>query len=282
MKKFAYYEPVTVGEASQLLNDLPMAALLAGGTDLVVRMNKGVSCAENIINVKCIEGLDAIKADDRGIHVGAAVKLAVIADHPEVRKYFPALVEAINNIGTPQIRHRGTMGGNLCNASPCADSAPALMVMDSVLTLSGLARERQIPMTEFYLAPGKSCRRQDELLTDIFIPYPLPGTGQSFGKLGPRKAADISVVNTAAALTFSGGLCSQARIALGSVAPTLIRALETEKWLVGQKKENIRPEEAGKRAAVEAKPISDVRGSMEYRQEMVAVLVERAVAALLK
>ena len=282
MKRFAYYEPKTIKEASRLLHDLPMSTLLAGGTDLVTRMNKGTSPYEHIINLKYIEGLDYIKADEQGIHVGAATKLAKIAQDEHVKKHFPALVEAINSIGTPQIRHLGTMGGNLCNASPCADSAPALMVMDTVLTLSGLAGKRRVPMTQFYLGPGITSRGQDEVLTDIFIPFQEPGTGQSFSKLGPRKAADIAVVNTAMALTFNNGVCCKARIALGSVAPTLIRAYATEEWLIGKKKVDICPEETGKRAAEEAKPISDVRGSAEYRKDMVAVLVERAVMALVK
>lgn len=283
MKPFEYYEPTSVQEAIELLDRLgPSARILAGGTDLVVRMKRGATEPDHVVNVKKIGGLDHITADEDGLHIGPLTKLADIAEDPLVRLHCPALAEGADTVGTPQVRNLGTLGGNICNASPCADTAPALLVSDARVTLLGKNGSRKVPLADFFTGPGRTCLDGAEMLVDIFIPFQPKGTRQTYLKLGPRRAADISVVGVAVSLSFDGENCSRARIALGSVAPTPLRACETEAAMEGKSLEQLNPEEVGKKASAEARPISDVRGSEEYRSEMVATLVERAVGLLTK
>ncbi len=283
MKPFEYYEPTSVQEVIELLDRFgPSARILAGGTDLVVRMKRGATALDQVVNVKKIGGLDHITADEDGLHIGPLTKLADIADDPLVKLHCPALAEGADTVGTPQVRNLGTLGGNICNASPCADTAPALLVSDARVTLLGKKGSRKVPLAEFFTGPGRTCMGHSEMLVDLFIPFQPEGTRQTYLKLGPRRAADISVVGVAVSLSFDGETCSRARIAMGSVAPTPLRASETEALLEGKAVEQLNPQEAGKKASAEARPISDVRGSEEYRSDMVSTLVERAVGLLIK
>lgn len=283
MKPFEYYEPTSLQEAIDLLDRLGSSArILAGGTDLVVRMKRGAAQLEHVVNIKKIGGLDQITADEDGLHVGPLTKLADIAEDPLVRLYCPALAEGADTVGTPQVRNLGTLGGNVCNASPCADTAPALLVSDARVTLLGKKGSRKVPLADFFTGPGRTCLEQSEMVVDIVVPYQPEGTRQTYLKLGPRRAADISVVGVAVSLSFDGETCSRARIAMGSVAPTPLRARETEALIEGKPWQGLNPQEAGEKASAEARPISDVRGSEEYRSEMVATLVERAVGLLIK
>lgn len=267
MKPFDYYEPTSIGEACSLLGELgPAASLLAGGTDLVVRMKRGVSEPVGVINLKTIPGSNEIALEGGNVRIGALTRLADLAVSPLIRAKLPALALGADSVGTPQIRNLATLGGNLCNASPC----------------SGRQGTRQESIASFFLAPGKTTLSAGEIVTAIIVPVPSLLTVQTFIKLGPRKSGDISVVNTAVSLSFDGGRCARARIALGSVAPTPLRARETEAWIEGQEASSIDAAEAGRRAAEEVRPISDLRGSQEYRKEMVSVLTERALSSLLQ
>ena len=280
--KFSYHQPQSLNEACLLLQKLAgEATILNGGSDVAVRINQGLY-KPHLVNIKFISALDYIKEDETGLRIGALSKLSAIAASPPVLKHFPVLVEAIKSIGTPQIRNLGTLSGNLCNASPVADSAPALLVLNARLTLQGVNGSREIALQDFHTGPGQTVLAAGELLTEIFIPWPSPGFSAVFGKHGPRKAADIAVVNVAMGLKFEEDICVSAMVALGAVAPTLIRARQTEAALTGQKRSEIDAAAAGALAAAEAKPISDIRGSLEYRREIVAVLVERSLLALLQ
>ena len=283
MKPFDYYEPTSIEEACSLFTELGSAtSFLAGGTDLVVRMKRGICEPAGVINLKTIPGFNKITLEGEHIRIGALTCLADLATSPLIRAKLPALALGADSVGTPQIRNLATLGGNLCNASPCADTAPALLVSEASLQISGQKGTRQEPIASFFLAPGKTTLSAGEIVTAIIVPVPSLLTVQTFIKLGPRKSGDISVVNTAVSLSFDGGRCARARIALGSVAPTPLRARETEAWIEGQEASSIDAAEAGRRAAEEVRPISDLRGSQEYRKEMVSVLTERALSSLLQ
>lgn len=172
--------------------------------------------------------------------------------------------------------HMATIGGNLCNASPAADSAPPLLAFDAQVTLKSKTSERTLPLTEFFIAPGKSIARPDELLTHIYLPASLPDTGSAFIKIA-RVTADISQVCAAVRITREGNCAQDARIALGSVAPTPMRATVAERDLIGQTFSLELAEHIGKQAAQEIKPISDVRATREYRQHIAAVIVRDAL-----
>lgn len=274
---FHYHQPASLAEASTLLRQYNgAAAVLNGGTDVLVRKNKGI-CREHIVNIKMIPDLDYIRAEEKFIKIGALTKLAAVAENAQIRAYFPVLAQAVKSIGTPQIRNLGTLSGNLCNASPVADSAPALLALGASLRLQSMSGSRFVPLEAFHIGPGKTVLAVDELLTEICIPLPEPGFVASFGKIGPRKAADIAVVNAAVGLTFRDGVCAKAVVALGAVAPKPIRAATAEQALLGKTQTSLDAATVGALAARAATPISDVRGSLEYRREMVAVLAERAL-----
>lgn len=284
MRSVNYYQPGSIKEACALLQDLgETAGVLAGGTDVVVRLNKDKSPYQSLVNIKKILGLSYIREETNGIAIGALTKLNEIARDERIKKWFPAFSKAVNAIGTNQIRNLGTLGGNLCNASPCADSVCPLIVFGAVFTLSDGERSRQVPVEQFFTGPGKTILRQGELLSQIFIPFLPKGTRQGFCKLGPRKAADIAIINMAAVLTLDeGDQILEARLAFGSVAPTAIRGVKTEKLLVGKRRAEINLESVGRLAAEEVKPITDVRATLEYRRKMADILSQELISELIR
>lgn len=283
MKQIGYREVADLSAASSLLAELGAGAqILAGGTDVIVRLNKDMSAAETLVNIKGIPGLAGIREEKDGLVIGALTRLNSICASPLVRKHFPALAEAVESIGTNQIRNLGTLGGNICNASPCADSVCPLIALEAVFKLQGGQDTRSVPAGEFFTGPGKTVRRRDEILKGVFIPYVKAGTLQAFRKLGPRKSADIAIINMAAVLTVENGSITSARLVYGSVAPTAIRAGAAEALLAGKALSGVDAEAVGKAAAAEVKPITDVRGSMEYRRKMAENMTMDLIAELKK
>lgn len=280
-KKFEYYEPKSISEAVELLKLNQDAAILNGGTDVVVRLNQN-NCAPVMINIKYLPGLDNIEKKEDGIHIGALVRHIEIMESRILEESVPVLVEAVKTIGTPQVRNRGTLSGNLCNASPVADSMGALQVLDAKIVICGVDGERTVPACEFQTGPGKTVVKTDELVKEIIIPFPKQHFYAKFEKLGPRKAADIAIVNVTAGMEIEDGTCKNPKVALGAVAPKVIRAEHLENYLKNKKTDDIDLEKAAKIAAYEdASPISDFRSSKEYRSEMVEVLTERAISAMI-
>jgi len=278
--KIHYHQPSTLKEACALLQRLgPEAAVLNGGTDLVVRLNQGIY-KKHFVNIKFIPGLDEIREEQGGIAVGAVAKLAAVAGHPLITSCCPVLAAAVREIGTPQVRNLGTLSGNLCNASPVADSAPALLVLGAVLRLIGPEGEREVPLAQFHTGPGLTVLGEGELLREIFIPTPPTGFRAAFAKLGPRKAADIAVVNAAVGFRVQAGRIAGAVVCLGAVAPTLIRSSHAEQALNNRALAEADPGLIGGLAVDDARPISDLRGSRQYRRDMAGVLVERALRSL--
>lgn len=278
MRKFDYYEPKTVAEACNLMA-FDGAKAIAGGTDLVVQIKHGGQQPTVVVNLKNIDVLKGVWSNEKGIFVGSLTSISEIAESPEINAYWSSVAVGADNIGTPQVRNLGTIGGNICNSSPCADTVPGLLVADTVVVISSEKVEREVPLIEFFKGPGKNCMENNELLKAIFLPKPPTGTKQAFFKMGPRKAADIAVINMAISLSFEGSKCIRARIAMGSVAPTPIRAKVAEAALEGSiPSRNIH--KIAELVASAATPIDDVRGSAEYRSNMLKVATETLLSEL--
>ena len=269
----AFYRPGTVREALRLLqNGKKRARVVAGGTDLVVEADRSIRVLIDITHV----GLSYIRRKGKAWVIGATTTMAAIENSAPVRALAGGiLARAAATCGSVQIRNMATLGGNLANGSPAADTASALLALDAEVVLADARGRRKIPLTEFYsgrkTAPGKT------LLIEVEIPVPPRGGRWSFRKLG-RTENDIALVNAAAGLQLdSKGRVKWARIALGSVAPTPMRAVKAEKLLVGRQVDEGALAEVCDEAAREARPITDVRTSAEYRREMCRVLVRRAL-----
>lgn len=284
MNRFDYYEPKTIKEACKLyLNLGNKASLLAGGTDLIPKLRQKLIKPKAVINLKRISGLDFVKAYGKsGLSLGTLTHIADIAVHPLLQERFPLLCVAARSIGSTQVRNLATLGGNLCNASPSADMAPGLLVLDARVKVVGPSGNREFPLEEFFTGPGKMNLARGEVLTEVRIPFPSPHTRQIYLKHSIRRAMDIALVGVAVALSFDDRtkICSKARVAFGAVAPTPVRAKKTEEKLVGKKIEEFPLESVGETAAEEVAPISDVRGSATYRREMVKELTKEAIQRL--
>jgi CO/xanthine dehydrogenase FAD-binding subunit len=279
LPKFDYFAPRTLGEALKLLAEKGDGArVMAGGTDLVIRMKNGLLKPRAVIALKEIEGLDRIHFQaKKGLTIGATALLADVACHPDILRRYPAVAAAAEETANVQVRNMGTVGGNICNAAPSADNAPTLIAMKAEVTLQSLKGERRLPVDQLFTGPGQTAMEPGEIMTSIFVPLPPPKSGTSYQHVSARGKVDISAVCVGAMAVFEGEACSEVRICLGAVAPIPLRAKKTEKMLQGQKWTPELIKKAGAQAAREAKPITDVRASAEYRKEMVAVLTWRAL-----
>lgn len=275
MKRFAYFEPATLAEAAALLSGGAQA--LAGGTDLLVELKEQLRSAERVVNIKKIRGLGGLSYDARaGLRIGALATAREVEISPIVLEKYPSLAQAARELGSIQVRNRATIVGNLCRASPSADTAPPLIADGAVAKIHGLEGERTVALEEFFTGPGKTVLAAGELVTEIVVPPPAPGTGKVYLKHGRRKAMELATVGVAVTLN------SDIRIVLGAVAPTPIRARDAEALLRGKDLDDALIEQAAEAAMREARPISNVRASAEYRREMVKVLTRRALAQALR
>ncbi len=276
--EFEYYEPRTLRELVELLDKLgPSAKILAGGTDLLVQIKQRAIEPKYIVNIKKIKELDFI--EDRGgyLAIGAAVKLRAIEKNALIAERFTALHEAVKAMAGVQIRNMATIGGNLCNASPAADTAPPLMVFDAELKIVGPGYEKVVPITEFFKGPKKTVLKYNEVLAEIRIPYPKPPTGSAFIKIA-RTAMDLAKVNVAVALRVDeDDYIRWIRVALGSVAPTPVRAKSVEEALIDKKFSEELIRKASKLVVNDISPITDIRSTAEYRREVSKVIVRDAL-----
>jgi carbon-monoxide dehydrogenase medium subunit len=280
MNKPDYLAPHTLAEAFEALGQQTDGVhIIAGGTDLVPRMRSRMIEPNLLVDLRLL-GLEGIEINDGGIRIGARTTHTDILESDVLTEHCPALVEAAADIAGPPIRNRGTAGGNLVNASPAADLAPPLLVYDALVILAKSASTREIPLQDFFTGPGQTILTPQEILTEILVPPVPPNTTSKFIKLGKRKAMAVAVVSVAARLTLDeAGMISQARIGLGSVAPTPIRALQAEAALEGYSPSVELFTKAGQIAKTESSPISDIRAGGDYRKKMVAVLTRRALEA---
>lgn len=260
------------------------AKVLAGGTDLLVLLKDQKLKAEVVMSLSGIRELNFIRDEkERGVTLGALATHGSVAASPIIRQQFPDLAEACFQVSCVQIQNLGTVGGNLCNASPAADAAPPLLLADAILILASTRGERSVSIHDFFLAPRQTVLQPDEILKEIFIPEVSGRRGATYLKLGRRRAMEIAIVGVGVAVHLNGSdqVASKCRIALGSVAPTPLRARKAEGILTGQEITDQLIEEAAEVAAKEASPISDIRGGAEYRLDMIRVLCRRAARAAL-
>ncbi len=285
---FEYVEPGSLDDALSFLDARgPGARPLAGGTDLLVAMRMKGERPTALVNLKTIPGLADIQEREDGLHIGALATMQAVAESPEVVRSYPCLAQAAGCLGSWQVRCRATVGGNLCNGAPSAETAPPLLVLDAKAVVAGPGGSRQaIDLERFFRGPGVTECGPGSLLIEVVVPRPADGMRTAYVKHSPRRAMDIAVVGVAVGLALDDGArggpgrVREARIALGAVAPTPVRARKAEESMIGREFTPDLAREAGRLAALSAKPISDVRASARYRLEMIEVLVARELAAL--
>lgn len=278
---FEMYQPASLQEASRLLQEKgPGGRFLAGGTDLVIAMKEKGLVPTYVVDLKRLPGLSGIRENSDGsITLGALTTMREIETSPLLKEKFPFLCQSAAEVGSIQIRNRATVGGNMANATPSADVAPSLVALQAAVRIASAAAERALPLEEFFLGPGQNAMTAEEILTEITIPKTEPGLVGEYIKFSPRELMDLAYVGVA--VVYLRGAedrrCRQVRIVLGAVAPTPMRARNAEAALEGQILSEELAEQAGALAAQEAKPISDVRSSAEYRRAMVGAMTKRAL-----
>lgn len=283
MYPFEYIEPSTLPEAvAALAEHGPDAVALAGGTDLLVMMRADTIRPKVVVNIKRIPGLSGIAATNGEVRVGALTLVRDIEKSPVLRARAPALSEAARWLGSVQIRHLATIGGNLCRAAPSAEMAPTLLALGARLHLVGVQGQRVVPAEDFFLGPGRTVLQPGEILVEISLDGPAPRSGSTYLRHSIRPLMDLALVNVAAYLALdAAGAITEARIALGAVAPTPIRARAAEAELCGHTADAALFERAAEAAVAAARPISDVRSTAVYRSRMVRLLTQRALAQTL-
>jgi carbon-monoxide dehydrogenase medium subunit len=279
LPKFDYIAPTTVEEACSLLaQHKDRARVIAGGTDFLPKMKCREIVPQYVIGLGAIPSLDYIEyANDGVLKIGALATLAAVKDSPVVQEKFGILSETISQMAAVQIRNRGTVAGNLCNAVPSADTAPSLIVLGAKVKLVSPSNERELAVEDLCISPDVTCLAAGELMTEIQVSQPSAESGGTYLKLTLRRAMDLAIVGVAALVTIHNGTCKDIKIALGAVAPTPIRAKAAEDILRGKVLEDKVIEDATEAAMAEARPISDIRATEEYRRKMVGVLTRRAV-----
>lgn len=282
MEALEYMRPTSVRQACDaLIGGDGSARVLAGGTDLLVQMKQGAARPATLVSLRDVPGLRFVRREeDGGLTVGATTRLADIEAAPAVLTAFPALAEAASCIGSVQVRDRATIGGNLCNAAPSADTAPILIAYESSLTITDGHHERMVPLEEFFTGPGQTVLRPGEIVATIHVPPPPPRSHAKYYKTF-RSAMDCCTVGVAVLVAFAPdtAVVDRARVVLGAIAPTPIRARRCEEMLIGKELDGPLMAAVGALAAQDARPISDVRSSAEYRLVLAEVLTRRALAA---
>jgi CO/xanthine dehydrogenase FAD-binding subunit len=275
-QEFEYLEPKTIEEALlHLVTYGDKAKVIAGGTDLIVRMKRGMVHPGVLVSIARIPALHYLICD-QGLRIGALTPFQELERSTLIREKHTALFEAARSVSRTQVKTMGTVGGNLCNASPAADSAPPLLVLGGRVKLVGGGADRVMPLEEFYVGPGRTVLAPTELLIEVQLPESKEGTGSAFLKVA-RVAADPAKVNVAVAIEREGDVCRDCRIALGSVAPKPFRTIDAEGILKGKRLTGDLVEKASQRASEEIQPITDIRSTTEYRRDVAKVIVRDAI-----
>ena len=277
--RFDYSAPTTVDQAVNLLvKGGRDTRIMAGGTDLLVRIRHRMVFPRRIVSLKQITGLNTIAFDaKRGLTIGATALLADVAAHPKVRRYYPTVAQAAGSTANVQVRNMGTVVGNLCNASPSADNAPTLMAMGATVEIAGPEGSRTIALDRFFKGPGVTALEAGELVTAIRVPRPPAGTGTAYHSLSQRGKLDCSAVGVGTMIVLDGERCTDARLVVGACAPVPMRTEEAERMLVDKRMTDTLIRQAAQTASEETSPITDVRASAPYRWKMVTVLTIRAL-----
>jgi carbon-monoxide dehydrogenase medium subunit len=271
-----YLAPASVAEAISALSQ-DGARLMAGGTDLLVQMRGGRAKPRIVIDIKRLPGITEISQQQDGFLIGAAASGAAIGEHAALRKAWPGVVEAANLIGSTQVQGRASLGGNLCNASPAADSVPALIAAGAICVIESPRGRREAPVEEIQTGPGKTSLAGDEILVGFRLPTRPPMSGDAYLRLIPRTEMDIAVVGAGVSLTLTAsGSVATARVSIGAVAPTALLVEAAGAALIGSKLEESALGKMDAAVAAACRPISDKRGTIAYRTKIAAVLARRA------
>lgn len=275
---FDYYAPDSLAETCEALERFgAKAKVLSGGTDIIAKMKSGLLSPEVLISLKKLENLKKIDyVSGKGVVIGALSTHNDLVNSKILNDKYLSVSEAAHNMASNQIRNIGTVGGNLCNAVPSADLPPILIALGATIKLVGTKGERVMLLEDLFTGPMKTVIAENEILTEIVIPD-QSSTGSNYIKFGLRRSGALAVVGIAVALTVNGGTITEAKIAIGAAAPTPIRAREAEKSLQGKTISDDLLAGAGVIASAESKPISDIRGSAEYRRDLIRVLTRRAL-----
>ena len=278
-----YEAPRTLESAVSLLAGEPGSAqILAGGTDLLVRLRSGFDEPDLVVDIKRIDGMNAITAENGGWRVGAAVSGAELGEHDGVKAAWPGVVEAAELIGSTQIQGRATMVGNLCNASPAADSVPALIAAEAVARVTGPDGTRDVAVGEIATGPGQTSLAKGEIVASILLPARPARSGDAYLRFIPRTEMDIAVVGVGVSLTLdASGICTAARVGLGAVAATVLLVEAAAAALIGTAIDEAALERLAAACSAACKPIDDKRGTIEFRTKVAGVLARRAAAIAL-
>jgi len=279
-----YEAPTSMNAAVKLLAGKAAAArVLAGGTDLLVQMKTDRIAPDLVVDIKRIPGVHAITPKGGGFRIGAAVTGAELAEHKALKKAWPGVVEAANLIGSKQIQGRATMTGNLCNASPAADSVPALVAAGAVAAVVGPRGKRSLPVEKIGVGPGKTSLKKGDIVEAIILPKRQPRSGDAYLRFIPRSEMDIAVVGVGVNLTLDAkGACTAARVSLGAVAERVLLVPEAAKALIGTKVDDAALENLAAACSKACRPIDDKRGTKEFRIKVAGVLARRAAQIALK
>ncbi|MEM8949071.1 MAG: xanthine dehydrogenase family protein subunit M [Pseudomonadota bacterium] len=273
-----YERPETLDAAVALLAGAPSRTrVLAGGTDLLVQLRAGMIDPDLVVDIKAIPEMRAITADDGGFRIGAAVAGAELSEHPDVKNLWPGVVEAVDLIGSTQIQGRCTLVGNLCNASPAADSVPAMIAADAAVRIVGPSGSRELPVEEVVTGPGQTSLEDGEFITSVFLPARPARSSDAYLRFIPRTEMDIAVVGAGVSVNLDeSGICTAARVGLGAVAATPLLVPDAAAALVGTPIDDAALESLGSAASAVCRPIDDKRGTIEYRTKVAGVLARRA------
>ncbi|RUV74711.1 MAG: xanthine dehydrogenase family protein subunit M [Mesorhizobium sp.] len=273
-----YIRPLSMEDAvGQLAGSSGMAAILAGGSDLLVRMKGGFIEPDLIVDIKAIDGLGEIRETAEGFSIGAAVSCALMGESAALKREWPGVVEAAKLIGSKQVQGRCTIVGNLCNASPAADSVPALVAAGAMALIAGPAGRRTVAVEAVPTGPGKTSLAKGEIIEAILLDRRAPRSGDAYLRFIPRTEMDIAVVSAGVNLTLDEqGVVKSARVALGAVAPTVLLVEEAAEALIGRKLDEAALERLAKVCSGACRPIDDKRGTVEFRRKVAGVLARRA------
>jgi CO/xanthine dehydrogenase FAD-binding subunit len=273
-----YVAPSTIEEAVSLLTGASGAAkVLSGGTDLLVQLRSGRTKPGLIVDIKKIPGISGIREEAGAFVIGAATSGAMIGENEALRQAWPGVVEATNLIGSTQVQGRATLAGNLCNASPAADSVPAMIAARATCLIAGANGRREVPVESIATGPGRTSLKPGEFIVEFYLPKRPPRSADAYLRFIPRTEMDIAVVGAGVSLTLDPkGVCTDARVVLGAVAPTAILVPEAAAALIGRKLDETALAALDQAARGACKPIDDKRGTIEYRTKVAGVMARRA------
>ncbi len=282
MESYGYVAPSSIAEVLAVLSESTsagqMTQLLAGGSDVLVQMRMPNHQPRTIVDIKKLAETNRLEVTAEGIYIGAAVSSALMNEHQGLQKAMPGLMEAADLIGSTQVQGRATICGNLCNASPAGDSIPALIAASGICDIATANGAREMPVEDFVVGVGKNALQEGEFLLGVKFAMPKASTKDAYLRFTPRTEMDIAVAGVGVRVSVENGICTDARVSIGAVAPTALLVTSAAEALIGSSLDEAALAAAGQACKDSASPISDKRGTAEYRQKVVAVLCKRAIA----